>query len=85
MMANGKLKKWEIALLLSVCITLGYSLFFGGTPCGAWWGTIYPELTEPAGSAAVFFAGDAAEGTEVELRFRFLEWLEARLSALAQG
>ena len=73
-MANGKLEKWEIAMLLSIVITLLFGLFFGEVQCCAWWGAVYPELT-PAGSAAVSAAATASPGG-YEIRFRALEWLQ---------
>ena len=81
-MPGERMRKWEIALACSVAVTLLWSLAFGPTPCSAWWGTVYPELTPPDGSAqAVAAAG--AEG--VVLRFRLLEWLEGLLCALGIG
>ena len=73
------MKKWEIALLCAAAVTLLWGAVFGRTPCFAWWGTIYPELT-PAGGAAQTAALPAGEG--VVLRFRVLEWLSACLRAL---
>lgn len=75
-MSDGKLKKWELAMLLSICFTLLFGLFFGETECCAWWGTVYPELT-PAGSTEVFSA-QAGAAVPVEIRFRLLEWLAER-------
>ena len=74
------LKKWEIALVVSLCVTLGWGLLFGETECCAWWGTVYPELSA-AGTcapASAFHGG----GETVILRFRVLEWLAALLAAL---
>ena len=78
-MSGNRLRKWEIALLCAVAVALGWSLVLGRTPCAAWWGTIYPELT-PADGSAQTLAVAGAEG--VELRFRLLEWVAACLRAL---
>lgn len=81
-MPDGSMRKWEIALVCSVAVSLLWSLAVGPTSGCAWWGTVYPELTPPDGSAqAVAAAG--AEG--VVLRFRLLEWLEGLLCALGLG
>ena len=78
-MSENRLQKWEIALVCAVAVTLLWSCALGRTPCGAWWGAIYPELTPDAQSAQTVAAA-GAEG--VVLRFRLLEWLEARFAAL---
>lgn len=74
------LKKWEIALLVSLCVTLGWGLLFGETECCAWWGTVYPELS--AADACVSAAAVSGGGETVVLRFRVLEWLAALLAAM---
>ena len=66
-----RLKRWEIALILSVAVTL---LLGGGTPCRAWWGAVYPDAS-PEAHTAQTVSGAGAQG--VELRFRTLEWLDA--------
>lgn len=78
-MPDRKLKKWEIALLCAVAVTLLWGAAFGQTPCLAWWGTVYPELTPPDGGAQ---AASAVGAEGVVLRLRLLEWLEACLRAL---
>lgn len=75
-MENGKLKKWEIAMMFSIVITLLFGLFVGEVQCCAWWGTVYPELT-PSGSAAAVSAAAASAQEGVEIRFRLLEWLQS--------
>ena len=77
-MSEKRLKKWEIALICTVAA----ALLSGAAPCGAWWGSVYPEAApDVAGVQAA--AAAAAEGAE--LRFRLLEWLEALLRALGIG
>ena len=72
------LKKWELALLVAVLVTLLSGAL--SAPGGAWWGTVYPELLPGgAGSVAAAAIGD---GSGVEVRFRTLEWLDAALRAL---
>ncbi len=78
-MPGDGMRKWEIALLCAVTVTLLWSLVLGQTPCGAWWGVVYPEFT-PAGGSAQTLAVPGAPG--VALRFRLLEWAEACLRAL---
>ena len=71
------LKKWEIALILALGITLCSGFLFGGTECCAWWGTMYPELT---GAADAYLPASAVEGPAgVEIRFRIAEWIAALL------
>ena len=67
-----RLKKWELALLCAVLLTLALPPLLGATPCYAWWGTVYPELTPDAAAQRV----STAEAGGVVLRFRTLEWLE---------
>jgi hypothetical protein len=73
-----KLKKWEIALICALALTLLLSPVLG-QPCDAWWGAVYPDLTPDAAALSAFRA--QTDGG-VELRFRTLEWLNAALSAL---
>ena len=72
------LKKWELALLCAVLLTLALTPLLGATPCYAWWGAVYPELTPDAAAQRV----STAEAGGVVLRFRTLEWLDAALRAL---
>lgn len=74
------LKKWEIALILALIIALCDGIL-GGTPCCAWWGTVYPELTGTAGGFVP--ASAAGEAVGVEIRFRIAEWLTALLHRLS--
>ncbi len=78
-MPEKGLKKWEIALICAVTVAVLWGAAFGRTPCGAWWGTIYPELT-PADGGVQTAAGIGGE--TVVLRLRALEWLRACLRAL---
>ena len=71
-MPDGGMRKWEIALLCAVAVTLLWSLLRGRTPCCAWWGAVYPELTPDAAVQRV----STAETGGVVLRFRALEWLD---------
>ena len=75
-----RLKKWEIALAVSVCIAVGWGLLFGETRCCAWWGTVYPELTGAAGNAVP--AAALRGGETVVIRFRLAEWITAALALL---
>ena len=73
-MNRDRIKRWELALALSLCITLCHALAFGGGTVG-WWGVIFPGLTEGAAAETAGF-GDGG----VELRLRLPELL-ARLFA----
>ncbi len=67
-----KLKKWEIALLCALILTLLLTPVLGAPGC-AWWGTVYPELTQGSAAQSV----STADSGGVVLRFRTLEWLDA--------
>jgi len=74
------LKKWEIALLASVGVTVLVGMVWGRTDCLAWWGTMYPELTGEAGG---FSAAAVTDGSgEVLLRFRCAAWFSMLLKWL---
>ena len=73
------IRTWEIALICAVVVTALWSAVLGQTPCCAWWGTVYPDLT-PAGGAAQ--AASLPGGGGVVLRFHLLEWVSACLRAL---
>ena len=47
------LKKWEIALLCALILTLLLTPVLGATPGCAWWGAVYPELTPDAAAQRV--------------------------------
>ena len=68
------LKKWELALIGAVILTL----LLGSEPGWAWWGAVFPELTPDMSAQSVSAAGAGG----VELRFRTLEWLQSALRAL---
>ena len=71
---QARLRKWEIALFLSLGITLLWGLTLGEVRCCAWWGTVYPELLS-FGKAQTELPG----GEGVVLRLRLLEWLRGLL------
>ena len=73
------LKKWELALVLALVFTLLYGVFWGGTECFAWWGTVYPELT---GEAGAYVPASSGGGEGVVIRFRIAEWFAALLHRL---
>ena len=68
--SRDKLKRWELALVLSLCLTLcqGFTLPSAHT---AWWGVVFPAL---GGGEAVQSVSAGLEGG-VEVRFRLLDWL----------
>jgi len=72
-METRHLKKWEIALGMTLIAALVWSTVLGDTACGAWWGVMYPELTASAGAAETF----SLRGAGVEIRFRLPEILRA--------
>lgn len=76
---SRRLKKWEIALAVSVCAALCWGLIFGETRCCAWWGAIYPAIGGAETQSVPVSAGGSGG---VELHLRLLEWLEALLRRL---
>ena len=76
---GNRFKRWELALLLALCVTLCHGAAFTA-PGVAWWGVIFPGLSEPAYQERVetvkLDGGRESGGGEVEVRFRLLEWLE---------
>lgn len=75
MQNNDKLRRWEMALALSLCLTIFHGALFGGAGA-AWWGVIFPGLAGEAG--AVETAALGGEGG-VELRLWILDWLKGLL------
>ena len=80
-MEHNRLKKWEIALLLALCISLGWGLIFGETDCWAWWGVIYPDLAQSAGESTATFAAGGDTGGLV-LRSQLWDWLQVHVLPL---
>ena len=73
---NSKLRRWELALVLSVCITFCHGLAFGSAPGISWWGVIFPGLAS-SGTAEQVETSTFPDGEkELQVRFRFLEWLK---------
>ena len=73
---NNKLKKWEMALALSLCITFCHGIALPNMVGCNWWGVVFPGLageTEPA--AAQVWTGPELEAGGAVLRFRILDWL----------
>lgn len=69
------LKNWELALILSVSLTLCHS----AVPA-YWWGVIFPGLTPeaPAQVETANMDGVPANGESsgaVKLRFQLLDWI----------
>ena len=78
MMKNDrKLRRWELALALSLCITFCHGLALQGTAGMNWWGVIFPGLAGD-GMAEQVETSTFPDGgeEEIQVRFRFLEWLE---------
>ena len=75
---HDQLKKWEMALALSLCITLCHGIALPDTVGCNWWGVIFPGLTAEVTAAPAWSApGFRADGGEVELRFRLLNQIAA--------
>ena len=71
---NGKKwKKWEIALALSLCITLLHGIVMPDAVGCNWWGVVFPGFTEEMAAAPAWNGGVKAGG--VELRLRTLDWI----------
>ena len=75
---DDKLRRWELALVLSLCITFCQSLAFSNTAGMNWWGIIFPGLAGDGTAEQVETSTFPNGGEEeaVQVRFRFLEWLE---------
>ena len=68
---DQKLRRWELALVLSVCLSLFHGVSLGALQGASWWGVIFPGLT----AEAVQTETGAFPGGGVEIRFRLLDWL----------
>ena len=73
---NNRLKKWEMALALSLCITVFHGIALPETAGCNWWGVVFPGFTESE-TAAPVWSGPGIEAGGVVLRFRILDWLSA--------
>ena len=73
---ENRLRRWELALLLSVCITFCHGLAFSSAPGISWWGVIFPGLAGDSAAEQVETSAFPDGGKEVQVRFRFLEWLK---------
>ena len=77
-MNGNRLKKWEIALALSLSISLCHGAVTPAAVGLNWWGVIFPGLTAEVTAAPAWSApGFRADGGEVELRFRLLNQIAA--------
>lgn len=74
-MTNSRMKKWEIALALSLCITVFHGVALPETVGCNWWGVVFPGFTEEA--AAPVWNGSGITAGGVELRLRLLDWIAA--------
>ena len=76
-MRNGKWTRWEMALALSLCITLCHGMAV------QWWGVIFPGLAPedpPAQVETVLLDGAPTVGG-VQVRLWFLDWLRELFEA----
>jgi hypothetical protein len=74
-MRNDRWKRWELALALSVGITLCHGAV---TSAGcSWWGVVFPGLGAAPARAAAVWRGPGFPLGGVELRFRLLDWIAA--------
>ena len=69
MKQEKNLRRWEIALILSLSLTLSQSIV------PHWWGVVFPGLTPDQGQTAVAAARVGETDGGVELRFQLLDWL----------
>ncbi|MBR1497685.1 MAG: hypothetical protein IJ617_08680 [Oscillospiraceae bacterium] len=72
---HDRIKRWEMALALSLCLTIFHGALFGGAGM-AWWGVVFPGLT--GAPEAVEAAALQGEGGP-ELRLWVLDWLRGLL------
>ena len=68
-MKNDKLKTWELALILSVSLTLCQGI------APHWWGVMFPGLSPCQPGQAVAAARFAEPAGGVELRFQIVDWV----------
>ena len=76
---NSKLRRWELALMLSLCITFCHGFAFGA-PGMAWWGVVFPGLTGTEEPSPVAAAKLESGEPGLEVRFRLLDWMDEMLS-----
>lgn len=77
MKKSGKLRRWELALALAVCLSFGQAMLSAGGAGCHWWGVIFPGLTELGRTEQTETAAFAQTRTAEErvLRLRLLDWL----------
>ena len=75
---DNRLKRWEIALALSLSLTLCQSAVCPELVGCNWWGVMFPGFTEEAAAPAWNGPGISAGGVELRL------WLLDRLAGLGR-
>ena len=76
MKQNEKLRPWELAMMLALCVTILTGAWTGGARTAGWWCVMFPPLTPR--TAETMAAADKGEAAgEYEIRFRVLELWEA--------
>lgn len=74
---RDRLKKWEAALLLAVCVSLCCGAALPNTLGCNWWGVVFPGFAEETDAAAAAWSAPGLRMGGVELRFRLLDCLAA--------
>ena len=74
--AENRLKRWEIALALAVCLALGQALLLPESAVLNWWSVMFPGL----GADGADVQAAAVEGGETAVRVRW--WLLDLLAGL---
>ena len=78
-MHDNRLKKWEAALLLSLCITFCHGAFLPNAVGCNWWGVVFSGLAEAPERSAPAWSAPGVQSGGVELRLRLLDLIAARM------
>lgn len=74
-MRNDKMKRWEIALALSLGVAVCHALVSPAAAGCQWWGVVFPGLGASPEAAVAAWRGAGVRLGGVEVRLRLLDWL----------